>query len=191
MPQKKDQRIHLGVAQPNSQLTALCSKGKQTSHQVLPFSSFLNVNDQTNPTINLRKALVPVARATEQTIPKCSGVELPFIRPMDSVDWVVRQGTAGTAGLCSLRTGASAAGQSMKSSEGSVTHVWQRMDAGLLHETFAEAISCNSHPQFTTRPGPPENDGWIPTENTDRETQEKSRAREDNEEAEARLPFMT
>ena len=46
----KDQHIHLVVTQPNNWLTALHSKGKQASYHIFPFSSFLNVNDQTNPT---------------------------------------------------------------------------------------------------------------------------------------------
>ena len=77
----------------------------------------------------------------EQTTPKCSGVKLLLIRFMNSVDQVIRQSTAGTASLCSLITGGSAEGYSVKSSEGSFTHIWQWMDAGLLLQTLAEAVS--------------------------------------------------
>lgn len=95
--------------------------------------------------MNLRKALLPVTRTTWQITPKCSGIKLLFIRLVDSVDQETKQGTAGTAGLCSLMTGASAEGWSVKSAAGSFTPVWQG--------TLGPAAE-NSHTQCTVWPGP-------------------------------------
>ena len=57
-------------AQQPAHSPLLVQESKPVTKSSLFFLLFLNVNDQTNPTINLRKALIPVTRGVEQTSPK-------------------------------------------------------------------------------------------------------------------------